>query len=114
MQTFDDDIFEGGHDKVRQTRNQKHQQWRAHVEEIAQEEMLDTDQSHVIALHPLDISAGELKVLQAADTTLDAVKKRKKTRIQVLLELVTSGRMVYYSGNGYHEDEMNRICPMHS
>ena len=40
-----------------------------------QEETLDTDQSHVIALHRLDVSAGELKVLQAADTTLDLVRK---------------------------------------
>lgn len=40
-----------------------------------QEETLETDQSHVIALHPLDLSAGELKVLQAADTTLDSARK---------------------------------------
>ncbi len=77
MQTFEDDLFEGGRDKIRQTRSQKRQQRHAHAEEIAadQEETPDTNQSHVIALHPLDISAGELKVLQAADTTLDAVRK---------------------------------------
>ena len=75
MQTFDDDIFEGGHNKVKQTRSPKRQQRRAHAQEIAQDDMLDTDQSHVTALHPLDISAGELKVLQAADTTLDAVRR---------------------------------------
>ena len=75
MQTFDKDIFEGGHNNVRQTRSQKRQQRHAYAEEIAQEEMLDTDQSHVIALHPLDTSAGEPKVLQAADTTLDAVRR---------------------------------------
>ena len=62
---FDDEIFECGHEKVKKSRSQKCQQRRTHAEEVAadQGEPLDTDQSHVIALRPLDISAGELKVL---------------------------------------------------
>ena len=77
MQTFADEVFEGGRERVKQTRSQKRQQRRAHAEEITAdlEETVDTDQSQVTALHPLDISAGELKVLQAADTTLDSVRK---------------------------------------
>ena len=65
MQMFDDEIFEGGRENVKKSRSQKRQQRCAHAEEVAadQGEPLDTDQSHVIALHPLDISAGELKVL---------------------------------------------------
>ena len=61
IQTFEDHIFEGGREKIRQMRSQKHQQRHEYAKETAadQEETLDTDQSSVIDLHPLDISAGE-------------------------------------------------------
>ena len=57
MQIFGDEIFEDGCEKLKQLRSQKHQQRRAHAGELVaadQGETLDTDQSHVITLYPLD------------------------------------------------------------
>lgn len=78
MAEMDDDLFEGGHERIRQTRSQKRRERQAHARatDVAEdEEQTAPNQEGGLASHPLDISAEELKTLQAADTTLDAVRR---------------------------------------
>ena len=72
MAAMDDDLFEGGHERIRQTRSQKRRERQAHARatDVAEdEEQPAPNQEGGLASHPLDISAEELKTLQAADTT---------------------------------------------
>ena len=79
MQTYGDDLFEPGRDKVKQTRSQKREGRRAYAEceavDKEQDDQQEVERSSSVAMHPLNISAGELKTLQETDTTLEAVRK---------------------------------------
>ena len=77
-QTFDDELFEGGRTKRNLTRSQKRQGRRSHWEDRnPTEEILEhpVGEDSSLPAHTLDISAEELKVLQSADPTLDAIRK---------------------------------------
>ena len=65
MFAIDEELFEGGQSRVRKTRTQKQMERQAHARAtaVAEEE------------HPLEIAADELKTLQAADTTLNAMRE---------------------------------------
>ena len=78
MFAIDDELFEGGQSKVRKTRTQKQMERQAHAKTTAgaeEEEPLEPGGESGLASHPLEIAADELKTLQAADTTLNAVKE---------------------------------------
>ena len=77
MFAIDDELFEGGRSKVRKTRTQKRMERQAHDRTTAgaeEEEPLEPGGEIGLASHPLEIAADELKTLQAADTTLNAVR----------------------------------------
>ena len=73
LNTFDEELFEGGRERTRPSRSQKRAERQKHWEPTAVEEERDTPLD--ISRHALDISAGELKSLQEKDASLDAVRK---------------------------------------
>ena len=78
MFAIDEELFEGGRSKVRKTRTQKQMESQAHARTTAgaeEEEPLESGGEIGLASHPLEIAADELKTLQAADTTLNAVRE---------------------------------------
>ena len=73
MGTFDDELFEGGRVRVRLSRSQKRaSRWR-HWEPTPEE--VEAEHSPLeITPHAVDITAGQLRVLQEADACLDAAR----------------------------------------
>ena len=78
MSTIDEELFEGGRSRVWKTRSQKRMERQAHagVTAVAEEEPLEPGGEIGLAAHPaLEIGADEMKTLQAADATLNAVRE---------------------------------------
>ena len=74
MDTFDGDLFEGGRVRVRPSRSQKRAARRRHWEPTPEE--VEAEHGPLkITPHALDITAGQLRVLQEADASLDAARK---------------------------------------
>lgn len=72
IQDFDEELFTGGHERSRLTRSEKRvgrQRYRRQV--LGQ----DLETPPEMTKHALDISMGELKILQEADTTLEMVRR---------------------------------------
>ena len=71
MDTFDDELFEGGRVRARPSRSQKRAARRRHWEPTPEE--VEAEHSPLeIKPHTMDITAGQLRVLQEADASLDA------------------------------------------
>ena len=74
LEKLNDEIFERSMEKWKKTRKEKRQEKyrRAELEmmENAGEELGETDNSNDIERHEMDISAEEMKILQATDPTL--------------------------------------------
>ena len=67
IKDMDEDLFHGGREKMRLTRSQKRMNKKKYQKDEGQEKE--------IPKHPLEFSLDELKVLQEADTTLEAIRK---------------------------------------
>ena len=75
---IDEELFEGGRSRVWKTRSQKRMERQAHARAtaVAEEEPLEPGGEIGLAAHPaLEIGADEMKTLQAADATLNAVRE---------------------------------------
>ena len=73
MDTFDDELFEGGRVRARPSRSQKRAARRRHWEPMPEE--VEAEHSPLeITPHAVDITAGQLRVLQEADASLDAAR----------------------------------------
>ena len=80
MDTFDDELFEGGRVRARPSRSQKRAARRRHWEPTPEE----VEAQHApleIAPHAMDITAGQLQVLQEADASLDTAMKVTRDRL---------------------------------
>ena len=75
MDTFDDELFEGGRVRARPSRSQKRAARRRHWEPTPEE--VEAEHAPLeITPHTMDITAGQLRVLQEADGSLDATRDR--------------------------------------
>ena len=74
MDTFDDDLFEGGRVRVRPSRSQKRAARRRHWEQTPEEVEAEHGPLKIMP-HAVDITAGQLRVLQEADASLDEARK---------------------------------------
>ena len=78
LEKLDDEIFERSMEKWKKTRKEKHQEkyreQELELKENTREELEETDNSNDIERHEMDISAEEMKILQATDPTLRDVR----------------------------------------
>lgn len=76
MSRLDDDLFGGGQTKDQQSRAQKHAERCSYAKDMAgaDDQTLEEDVESEMS-HPLDISAEQMRTLQATDTTLEAVRR---------------------------------------
>ena len=76
MSAIDEKLFEGGQSRVWKTRSQKQMERQAHARATAvAEEPLEPGGEIRLAAHSLEIAADEMKTLQAAGATLNAVRE---------------------------------------
>ena len=73
MDTFDDELFEGGWEKVKLSRSQKREARQKYWEPKAEEEA-DVSTSHITP-YALDIGSCKMQTLQETDTSLNAARK---------------------------------------
>ena len=76
MSSLDDDLFDGGWTRTRQSRAQKRAKRHAYAKDMTEsDDSALADAQSEKDSHPLDISAEQLRPLQSTDITLEAVRR---------------------------------------